>query len=59
MTFRGPSAGPCSTGTLPATTSPTVGSIGADAALRWTRPVTYQSVPACFLPNDVASRFPG
>lgn len=40
-------------GPYPATTAPVSGSIGADAALRWLRPVTYQNLPAELLPADV------
>jgi len=40
-------------GPYPATTAPTHGSIGADAADRWLRPVTYQNWPDELLPAFV------
>lgn len=40
-------------GPYPATTAPTSGSIGADAARRWLRPVTFQNVPHDLLPPAV------
>jgi NADP-dependent aldehyde dehydrogenase len=40
-------------GPYPATTAPTHGSIGAGAAQRWLRPITYQNWPRDLLPSDV------
>lgn len=46
-------------GPYPATTASTSGSIGADAARRWLRPVTFQNVPHDLLPAAVRALVSG